>query len=414
MCTQEFLYFFFQEALQLYDTPRNVREAIEAAHAQTEAGLGGFTGPMGNYDTPAAGALPVFRKPCGCVLKLTSDGGHLEASGGPETVLTWAGVREDTSGVSRGMSEADQESELRIPRVRLTGQGRMPVVDMSKINASRCLSEPPASCQPQEHSGHVTRGSGLPPRHPTSPQHALYAQVNKARKTKAPAPASPDAQGLTNYTNLEFVASLPLYENSRDVLSRVSSLQPHNGGQRSEAPPPPEPLPGGHNYLNMSPKRRANYELMSRPGGHQNGHYNEGHQPSPGPLGEEGGLYPLCESVESMVLMGDSRFNTIKQMPKPSTQVVTIDMAASYHGDIVTSDPQAPGESVVSSGYVTMPRQQARPQAQANYHLVTMRRSASVPCKRPDRDSTSSGGSDSGVSTGSPRQSITDQMEFIK
>ena len=103
----------FQEALQLYDTPRNVREAIEAAHAQTEASLG-FTGPMGNYDTPAAGALPVFRKPCGCVLKLTTDGHLEETPGGPETVLTWAGVREDTYD-GRGMSEADHESELRIP-----------------------------------------------------------------------------------------------------------------------------------------------------------------------------------------------------------------------------------------------------------------------------------------------------------
>ena len=35
---------------------------------------------------------------------------------------------------SEGSSE---ESELQIPRVRLTGHGRMPVVDMSKINAIR-------------------------------------------------------------------------------------------------------------------------------------------------------------------------------------------------------------------------------------------------------------------------------------
>ena len=385
------LFSLFQEALQFYDTPRNVREAIEAAQSQG----GAFTGPMGNYDTPQAGALPVFRKPCGCVLKLTSDHQGLE----PETqVLTWVSVSDETSDV-RGMEEA--EEELRIPRVRLTGQGRMPVVDMSKINASRCFSEPPAS-QTRDTCPQETRG--LPPPHPASPQHALYAQVNKARKTKAPAPASPDS-AHTNYTNLEFVASLPLYENSRDVLSRVSGLQPQKGGQ---CPAPSEPLPspevtGGHNYLNMSPKRRANYELMSRPGGHQ-----ESHQTSPGPPGSEGGLYPLCESVESMVLMCDSRFNTIKQMPKPVTQppMAPIDMAASYHGEL-TSEP-ASSDHVVSSGYVTMPRQQGRP------GLVTMRRSASVPCKRPDRDSTSSGGSDSGVSTGSPRQSLTDQLEFIK
>merc|ERR1719420_2756908 len=81
-----------QEALQFYDTPRNVREAIEAAQSQG----GAFTGPMGNYDTPQAGALPVFRKPCGCVLKLTSDHQGLE----PETqVLTWVSVSEETSDV---------------------------------------------------------------------------------------------------------------------------------------------------------------------------------------------------------------------------------------------------------------------------------------------------------------------------
>ena len=42
-------------------------------------------------------------------------------------------------------------------------------------------------------------------------------------------------------------------------------------------------------------------------------------------------------------------------------------------------------------------------------------RSASVPasqCKR-DRDSTDSGGSDSGVSTGSPRQSLTEQLDLL-
>ena len=365
---------------------------MEAAQSQT----GPFTGPMGNYDTPQAGALPVYRKPCGCVLKLTSDGGT-EAE--PDPVLTWTCVREP---------EVSQlaEEELRIPRVRLTGHGRMPVVDMSKINASRCFSEPPGTEQPR----------GLPPPHPVSPQHALYAQVNKPRKPKPP--ASPDTN--TNYTNLDFAASLPLYENSRDVLSRVAGLQPPGqcpqqqqqqqkpSAASSEAQPPTE-VTASVNYLNMSPKRRANYELMTRPGGHQ---------ASPGPPGGEGGgLYPLCESVESMVLMCDSRFNTIKQMPRPGP-AVSVEMSASYHGeDRVTSEP-ALGDNVVSCGYVTMPRQrgdQGRLQAHTGHsHAVTMRRSASVPCKRPDRDSTSSGGSDSGVSTGSPRQSITDQMEFIK
>ena len=98
----------FQEALQFYDTPRNVREAIEAAQSQG----GAFTGPMGNYDTPQAGALPVFRKPCGCVLKLTSDHQGLE----PETqVLTWVSVSDQASDV-RGTSETEEELKRRQKR----------------------------------------------------------------------------------------------------------------------------------------------------------------------------------------------------------------------------------------------------------------------------------------------------------
>ena len=52
----------FQEAMQFYDTPRNVREAIECPPPN----------PLGNYEYPTAGPLPVFRKPCGCIMKLTS------------------------------------------------------------------------------------------------------------------------------------------------------------------------------------------------------------------------------------------------------------------------------------------------------------------------------------------------------
>merc|ERR1712079_261496 len=110
-----------QEALQFYDTPRNVREAIECANYQ---------GGMGNYDIPLSGALPVFRKPCGCVLKLTNNGDiGDDSSAVPGSVLTWTCVNDD------GGHDGVNGDELKIPRVKLTGQGRMPVVDMSKINA---------------------------------------------------------------------------------------------------------------------------------------------------------------------------------------------------------------------------------------------------------------------------------------
>lgn len=348
---------------------------------------------MGNYDVPQAGVLPVFRKSCGCVLKLKGQEG-----GEPGQVLTWSCVKE--------------ESELKIPRVKLTGQGKMPVVDMSKINAnaSRCFSEPPQSPQSPQYKKERA----------VSPPQALYAQVNKTRKPPS-SPSSPCRSGdanLTqpNYTNLDFANSLPLYENSRDLLSRLPPLPP---------PPPPQRDPASPDYLKMSPRRRENYEMMNLG--------REGEKPLIGfsPVKFDN-LYPLCESIESMAIMCDSKFNTIKQMPKSSkssrgeadskTESETDKvMSASYPaGDQTSPIALNNTNNVLSSGYVTIPRTRMSDnvltsvaRSSSSGTSVTMRRSASVPCKR-DRDSTSSGGSDSGVSTGSPRQSITDQLEFIK
>ena len=408
----------FQEALQFYDTPRNVREAIECANYQ---------GGMGNYDIPLAGApLPVFRKPCGCVLKLTSGG---DDSAADPSVLTWTCVSDDVTG--HHGDHGVNGDELKIPRVKLTGQGRMPVVDMSKINASRCLSEPPRDSGNGTLAYENVGPRGLPPPHPTSPTHALYAQVNKSRKSSHninnKTPVISNNSETANYTNLDFANSLPLYENSRDLLSRVPDIEPKHTkpGPEIELPPRaaathPEPSHTGLNYLNMSPKRRANYEMMTRDG--------SSHVPVNGyqPVTYDN-LYPLCESIESMAIMCDSKFNTIKQMPKNFAGkeiAITPAMSNSYHsgqygnGETMT-DVANMANNVLN--YVTMPRHRvsdnilAVSRSSSLSSTVTMRRSASVPCKqRQDRDSTSSGGSDSGVSTGSPRQSITDQMDFIK
>jgi len=421
-----------QEAMQFYDTPRNVREAIESSQ---------MSNGMGNYDIPNVGALPVFRKPCGCIMKLTSHGDSPE----PHNVMTWTCVKEGQDG--------EESSELKIPRVKLTGQGRMPVVDMSKINAMRCLSEPPRDSGCSSWDGNSLRPlspnsnsvRGLPPKHP------VYAQIDRSRKTcpgcvsqgeNVPHKCGGRARESdgTNYTNLDFANSLSLYENSKDVLSRIPNLPSNRENHAPDSLPlksPTKQLSGEkvllktcdgqpvENYLNMSPKKvsaNVDYEMMQC-----------GDKPLIGfsPVNFEN-LYPLCESIESMALMCDSKFNTIKQMPKNISKICEdSSMSNSCHGDIlnhtvnkipndaITFSP-VPSSGVFCSGYVTIPRSRVSDNILSNISrsssigsTVTMRRSASVPCKR-DRDSTSSGGSDSGVSTGSPRQSITDQMEFIK
>ena len=70
--------------MQFYDTPRIVQEAIECLPLN----------PFGNYDYPTAGplVLPVFRKPCGCIMKLTNQEDQDSEQVGE--VMTWTCVRE--------------------------------------------------------------------------------------------------------------------------------------------------------------------------------------------------------------------------------------------------------------------------------------------------------------------------------
>ena len=195
----------------------------------------------------------------------------------------------------------------------------------------------------------------------TSPQQALYAQVNKARKMSQRKQVS-SSLVHTNYTNLEFVHQPAEMNNSHKTdHGDYIKMSP----ARSVPPPP-----GGGNVISANMDKN---------------------------------LYHLTESMESMALMSDSKYNTIKQMPRSSkTEYESSEQ-------VMISDSRT---DVLSSGYVTMPRCRDNSGQLVSGHqsAVTMRRSASVPFKHRDRDSCSSGGSDSGVSTGSPRHSINDQI----
>ena len=105
--------------------------------------------------------------------------------------MTWTCVREGEEG-----GEGGEASQLKIPRVRLTGQGKMPVVDMSKVNAMRCFSEPPRDPGPRPLSPTVT---GLPPKH-GSP---LYAQVdNHHHHRHHHHPSSSSSSSMPRWTSL--------------------------------------------------------------------------------------------------------------------------------------------------------------------------------------------------------------------
>ena len=224
----------------------------------------------------------------------------------------------------------------------------------------------------------------------------IYVQVDKSKKSKPQSPTT------TNYTNLDFANSLSLYENSRDVLSRLQGPPPlraqevRRSGQdqrqeyrnpdpslpisptrRQTVGVPPSSLvlhPTTENYLDMSPSRRAeigvtDYELMQ----FRQRRTSETVAATNGesPLIGFSPVNPLCESVESMVIMYDeSKFNTIKQMPKNGVKADedSVLMSQSCHGDIPSQEasgktpPSSPlllnilPNSAFCSGYVTIPR----------------------------------------------------------
>ena len=224
----------------------------------------------------------------------------------------------------------------------------------------------------------------------------IYAQVDKSKKSKPQSPTT------TNYTNLDFANSLSLYENSRDVLSRLQGPPPlraqevRRSGQdqrqeyrnpdpslpisptrRQTVGVPPSSLvlhPTTENYLDMSPSRRAeisvtDYELMQ----FRQRRTSETVAATNGesPLIGFSPVNPLCESVESMVIMYDeSKFNTIKQMPKNGVKADedSVLMSQSCQGDIPSQEasgktpPSSPlllnilPNSAFCSGYVTIPR----------------------------------------------------------
>ena len=60
----------FQGELQFYDTPRNLLNDIPATSVADS---------YGNYDTPQQ-PLPVYRKPCGCIMKLIKLNGKYQSA----------------------------------------------------------------------------------------------------------------------------------------------------------------------------------------------------------------------------------------------------------------------------------------------------------------------------------------------
>jgi len=169
------------EPCEYYDTPKNIKDNLSSNDA---AGYG-------NYDTPPA--AKTIRKPCGCIVTFARQA--VEPDPRPECpcqrVMCWAENWMMLPYCRRGHGI---DNSATIQKVKLNGQGKMPVMN---------------ACG----------------------QLAIYATVDKAKKTKKSEPLQdsnyvnvnipsecPDG---TNYENIDFAQSLEYYENAKDVLQRA-------------------------------------------------------------------------------------------------------------------------------------------------------------------------------------------------
>lgn len=232
---------------------------------------------------------------------------------------------------------------------------------------NRCFSEPPhdTSSELQNlQNGRKPQYSAdiIPAANPL--QNAIYAQVNKSSKSQQKPVMLDSDNSKPNYANLDFANSLELYENGKDVLSRVAQLQGNIKSPKrnfSEPRGSPVSFPGvipsntqahnGHNYINMSPKHNdskkqtsesqsADYTAMCLPGLPAlppEPEYTQMIRDDSGQNVLSVHHQQLTESVESMAIMCDNKFNTIKQMPK-NTKTETFNLgkfSILHHVDIL-------------------------------------------------------------------------------
>lgn len=454
-----------QEAMQFYDTPRSVKEALlENTHQP----------PYGNYDIPHQGAapIPVFRKQCGCIMKLvnpaaTAQNGHLRAAATTQKGLAetdagaglekggkfvWACIGQGVQGVagSPGCNEA-------VPKVRLTGTGKMPVMDMS---GQRCQSLPPQQLKAQISCNSHLLSSGHPAVAGLPPKSPVYAVVNKANRKKLSSPTDKSVtagqliESLTermgqttqqqhhhNYCNIA--------PNLGDVITNFHTVQPeqvYSALNKKQA--------GQSMMEQLTPQQQHLYEnsqaVLARLGNTDNympmggpGSFDLSQEPILPVIpfdpvdyasGQRGQQYDSIDPISQRLRDLHDALEPINVNEASFANLLSYASQPDDHSDFNLSDlgqnlPPPPPEMLLRSenygarslsidnlpaagpcsnsvepaadlklthGCVTMPRASKSDPGQ-----VTMRRSASVPCKGSgDRGSTSS--SDSGFSPGSP------------
>ncbi|XP_065350266.1 uncharacterized protein LOC135946132 [Cloeon dipterum] len=291
-----------------------------------------------------------------------------------------------------------EDSGVPIHKVRLNGEGRMPVRD------------------------------------PSGQLSVLYATVDKSKKKPRPLPcpnyvnveeiqAAGGPSGIAqavqaNYANMDFAQSLENYENAKDVLQQgVSSKERPAEQYIVMEPNKKQPFPG---YLTMTPANLGRASsipaLSSRP--------NASLTHSPGMADLRALQRKRSSSADASRFLSDDEDNglednetsissetvqerlsvTHEESPSEATEPTISDYTQLHLADSDSAKDVSTGTDSLEmkERLMTLPRSNLEDLKDKQPAAVHIRRSSSVPCKTAGHNRDSSSSNDSGVSAGSP------------
>lgn len=206
---------------ELYDTPKKIHEYLSKENIRyhhhhnhpNETQTIGSSDKYGNYDMPAM---------CGCLPAMPLSKELPRANCTCNRVMSWADNWIALPYCRRG--NGVENTSLPINKVKLSGEGKMPVVqpsgelaiyatvDMAKKIRRKLLDEGDVDDEDVDHDGQTCECD-----------NECEEDVSSNYINLAPAAVSLSPQEATsaNYTNLEFALSLENYENAKEVLQKA-------------------------------------------------------------------------------------------------------------------------------------------------------------------------------------------------
>lgn len=178
-----------------YDTPKNIKETLCSSEVNH----------YGNYDTPPP--AKTIRKPCGCVVTFARQAVDTEprAECPCQRVLCWAENWMILPYCRRG--HGVDNTSVPIHKVKLSGEGKMPVVNASGEVAIYATID-------------KSKKSNRKPVEDSNQQNTNYENVEPEERGE-----EKEKKESINYENIEFAQSLEYYENSKDLIQRAGITQ---------------------------------------------------------------------------------------------------------------------------------------------------------------------------------------------